>query len=36
MLTARIAGLPLVAGGHLDTHPIILVAGPVNCTIGTV
>jgi hypothetical protein len=36
MLTARIAGLPLVAGGHLDTHPIILVAGSVNCTIGTV
>jgi hypothetical protein len=36
MLTARIAGLPLVAGGHLDTHPITLVAGSVNCTIGTV
>jgi hypothetical protein len=36
LLTARIAGLPLVAGGHLDKHPITLVAGAVNCTIGTV
>ena len=36
LLTARIAGLPLVAGGHLDKHPITLVAGTVNCTIGTV
>jgi hypothetical protein len=36
MLTARVVGLPLVAGGHLDTHPITLVAGSVNCTIGTV
>jgi len=36
LLTARPAGLPLVAGGHLDKHPITLVAGPVNCTIGTI
>ena len=36
LLTARIAGLPLVAGGHLDTHSITLIAGQVNCTIGTV
>jgi hypothetical protein len=35
-LTARMAGLPLVAGGHLDRHPITLVAGPVHCSIGTV
>jgi hypothetical protein len=36
LLTARIAGLPLVAGGHLDKHPITLVTGAVDCTIGTV
>ena len=30
------AGMPLVAGGHLDRHPLTLVAAPIDCTIGTV
>lgn len=36
MSAARPAGLALIAGGHLDSHPITLVAGPLYCTIGTV
>lgn len=29
------AGLPLVAGGHLEKHPIVLVAPPVHLSIFT-
>jgi len=36
MATAATVGLPLVAGGHLDQHPLTLVADPVYCTISTV
>jgi hypothetical protein len=36
MATAAAVGRPLVAGGHLDHHPLILVADPVHCTIGTI
>jgi hypothetical protein len=36
MATAATAGLPLVAGGHLDQHPLTLVADPVHCTISTI
>jgi hypothetical protein len=36
MATAGGVGRALVAGGHLDRHPLTLVADPVNCTIGTV
>jgi hypothetical protein len=36
MSTAAVVGMPLVAGGHLDQHPLILVASPIDCTIGTV
>jgi hypothetical protein len=36
MSTAAAVGMPLVAGGHLDKHPLILVASPIDCTIGTV
>ena len=35
MAIAAMVGLPLVAGSHLDRHPLILVAEPVYCTIGT-
>lgn len=36
MAAAAPAGLALVAGGHLDRQPITLIAGTVDCTIGTV
>lgn len=36
MSTAAEVGMPLVAGGHLDRDPLTLVAGPIDCTIGTV
>lgn len=36
MATAAVVGRPLVAGGHLDQHPLTLVADPVHCTIRTV
>jgi len=36
MAAAEPAGLALIAGGHLDRHPITLIAGTVDCTIGTV
>jgi hypothetical protein len=36
MTTAATVGVPLVAGGHLDRHPLTLVADPVYCTISTV
>jgi hypothetical protein len=36
MTTAARVGLPLVAGGHLNQHPLTLVADPVYCTISTV
>jgi hypothetical protein len=36
MATAATVGRPLLAGGHLNQHPLTLVADPVRCTIGTV
>jgi hypothetical protein len=36
MLAAAPAGRMLVAGGHLDRHPLTLVAGLVRCEISTV
>jgi hypothetical protein len=36
MAIAAAVGRPLVAGGHLDQHPLTLVADPVHCTIRTV
>jgi hypothetical protein len=34
MATAATVGLPLVAAGHLDQHPLTLVADPVHCAIS--
>lgn len=36
MAAAAPAGRMLIAGGHLDRHPLILVAGLVHCEITTV
>lgn len=36
MAAAAPAGLTLIAGGYLDRHPITLIAGTVDCTIGTI
>ena len=36
MLVAAPAGRMLIAGGHLDQHPLTLVAGLVHCQISTV
>jgi hypothetical protein len=36
MATAATVGLPLVAAGHLDQHPLTLVADPVHCAIRTI
>jgi hypothetical protein len=36
MAAAAPAGLMLVAGGHLDRHPLTLIAGLVHCEITTV
>ena len=35
MAAAAPAGRMLVAAGHLDTHPLVLVAGPVHLSITT-
>jgi len=36
MSVAAPAGRMLVAGGHLDRHPLVLVAGAVYCEITTI
>jgi hypothetical protein len=36
MATAAPVGRMLIAGGHLDRHPLILIAGLVHCEISTV
>ncbi len=36
METATPAGRILVAGGHLDVHPVVLVASPLHVSITTV
>jgi len=36
MLAAAPAGRMLIAGGHLDRHPLVFVAGAVHCEITTV
>ena len=36
MSVAASAGRMLIAGGHLDQHPLTLVAGLVHCRISTV
>jgi hypothetical protein len=36
MAVAAPAGRMLIAGGHLDRHPLTLVAGLVHCEISTV
>ncbi|MEH1126472.1 hypothetical protein [Micromonospora sp. CPCC 206061] len=36
MLAAAPAGRMLIAGGHLDRHPLVLVVGAVHCAITTV
>ncbi len=36
LTAAAAAGRMLVAGGHLDRHPVVLIAGPVRCEIRTV
>lgn len=36
MSVAAPAGRMLIAGGHLDHHPLVLVAGLVHCEITTV
>ena len=36
MTAAAAAGRMLVAGGYLDRHPVVLVAGTVHCEITTV
>lgn len=36
LLVAEPVGRMLVAGGHLERHPITLVAGSVHCAISTV
>jgi hypothetical protein len=36
MSVAAPAGRMLIAGGHLDRHPLVLVAGLVHCEITTV
>ena len=36
MAAAAPAGRMLIAGGHLDRHPLTLIAGLVHCEITTV
>jgi hypothetical protein len=36
MAAAAPAGVMLIAGGHLDRHPVTLIAGLVHCEITTV
>jgi hypothetical protein len=36
LATARPAFLALIAGGHLDTHPLVLVAGALHLSMTTV
>lgn len=36
MRTAAPAGHMLIAGGHLDRYPIVLIAGAVHCEITTI
>jgi hypothetical protein len=36
MATAAPAGVMLIAGGHLDQHPVTLIAGLAHCQITTV
>jgi hypothetical protein len=36
MTAAAAAGRMLVAGGHLDRHPVVFIAGTVHCEITTV
>lgn len=36
MVAAAPAGRILIAGGHLDQHPVTLIAGAVHCEITTI
>ncbi|MEV1013043.1 hypothetical protein AB0I89_30575 [Micromonospora sp. NPDC049801] len=36
MRTAAPAGHMLIAGGHLDRHPVVLIAGAAHCEITTI
>jgi hypothetical protein len=36
LAAARPAGLALIAGGHLDRHPLVVVGAPVHLSITTV
>lgn len=36
LAAARAAGLALIAGGHLDREPLVLVAAPVHLSVTTV